>query len=55
VILLRLWKQNELITEQAVGHTLQHLLTLTEKLTARKKRLNQLEAGHHNSPPPKQA
>lgn len=53
--LLRLWKQNELTAEQAVGHVIQHLLTLTEKMTATEKRLNQLETGRHDSPPPKQA
>lgn len=53
--LLRLWKQNDLTTEQAMGHALQHILTLTEKVTALEKWVNQLETGRHDHPQPKQA
>lgn len=53
--LLRLWKQNELTAEQAVGYSIQHLMTLIERVTALEKRLNQLESTRHDSSKPTQA
>lgn len=53
--LLHLWKQNDLTAEQAVGHSIQHIVTLTERMAALEKRLNQLEAARRDSPHPKQA
>jgi len=54
--LLRLWKQNELTTEQAVGYTIQHLVALTEQIAALEKRLRHLEASpldsHHGTRKP---
>lgn len=44
--LLRLWRQNEATVEQAMGHALQHIDGLTERLTAVEKRLRHLEQAH---------
>ena len=41
--LLQQWIQGNLTTEQAVGHVLQNLLTLAQRLTELEKRLRQLE------------
>lgn len=41
--LLRKWAQGDLTTEQAVGHLLQHLLTLGNRQTELEKRLRVLE------------
>ena len=41
--LLQQWIQGNLTTEQAVGHVLQNLLTLAQRLTDLEKRLRQLE------------
>lgn len=41
--LLRLWRQNEATVEQAMGHALQHIAGLTERLTAVEKRLRHLD------------
>ena len=41
--LLRLWKQNEVTAEQAVGYTIQHIAALTERVSDLEKRLRQLE------------
>jgi len=43
VTLLQLWKQNKITTEQATGHTLQHIAALTERQTDLEKRFRQLE------------
>jgi hypothetical protein len=41
--LLRKWAQGDLTTEQAVGHILQHLLTLGDHQAEHEKRLRTLE------------
>ena len=41
--LLQQWAQGRLTTEQAVGHVLQNLLTVVQRLTDLEKRLRQLE------------
>ena len=41
--LLRLWKQNEVTAEQAVGHAIQHIATLTERVSELEKRRRQPE------------
>jgi hypothetical protein len=41
--LLRKWRKNELTTEQAIGHLLQHLTTFATRLTEIEKRLHNLE------------
>ncbi|MEZ4733155.1 MAG: hypothetical protein R3E79_39160 [Caldilineaceae bacterium] len=41
--LLRLWRHNEATVEQAMGHALQHIAGLTDRLTAVEKRLRHLE------------
>jgi hypothetical protein len=41
--LLQLWRQNEITTEQAMGYTLQHIATLTERQSELEKRCRQLE------------
>ena len=55
VTLLRLWRQNEITVEQALGHTLQQLAGLTDQLTAVEKRLHLLEQtrpAHTSALPP---
>jgi hypothetical protein len=49
ITLLQLWKQNEITTEQAMGYTLQHIATLTERQTELEKRFRRLE---QNNPEP---
>ena len=49
--LLRLWKQNEVTAEQAVGHTIQHIATLTEQIAALEKRIRHLETAPLDSHP----
>ena len=41
--LLQRWAKGELTVEQAVGHVLQHLLTLAQRLAEMERRLRQLE------------
>ena len=41
--LLQQWAQGNLTAEQAIGHLLQNLLTLAQRLTDLEKRLRQLE------------
>ncbi len=41
--LLQQWAQGKLTAEQAIGHVLQNLLTLAQRLTDLEKRLRQLE------------
>ena len=41
--LLRRWALNEITPEQTIGHLLQHLITVTQRLAEVEKRLRQLE------------
>ena len=41
--LLKYWQLGELTAEQAVGHLLQNLLAIAQRLTEAEKRLRQLE------------
>ena len=41
--LLRKWGRNELTTEQAIGHFLQHLIAFATRLSEIEKRLHALE------------
>ena len=41
--LLRLWSLGEVTPEQTIGHLVQHLVTITQRLTELEKRLRQLE------------
>lgn len=41
--LLSLWAQGKLLAEQAIGQIIQHLLTLSNRLTQVEKRLQALE------------
>lgn len=41
--LLRLWKQNEITAEQAIGYLMQHITALTERLTELEKRFRRLD------------
>ena len=41
--LLQKWARNELSLEQAVGHVLQHLLGIGQRMNEIEKRLRQLE------------
>ena len=51
--LLRLWKQNEVTAEQAVGYAIQHIAALTERVSDLEKRLRHQETprpeGSHKS------
>ncbi len=44
--LLHRWTQGNLTAEQAVGHVLQNLVPLLQRLTDLEKRLRQLEQPH---------
>jgi hypothetical protein len=46
--LLQRWAKGELTSEQAIGHLLQHLLGLSQRLSEVEKRLRQ-----HDEPPAK--
>ena len=41
--LLRLWSLGEVTPEQTIGHLVQHLVTLTQRLSELEKRLRQVE------------
>ena len=41
--LLQRWAKSELTVEQAIGHLLQHLLAVVQRLAEIEKRLHQLE------------
>ena len=41
--LLRLWVLNEVTPEQTIGHLLQHLVALTQRLADLEKQLHRLE------------
>ena len=41
--LLHQWSQGNMTAEQAIGHVLQNLLTVVQRLTDLEKRLRQLE------------
>ena len=41
--LLEMWEHRKLTVEQVIGHLLQHLAALGQRLTALEARLNQLE------------
>ena len=41
--LLRLWSLGEVTPEQTIGHLVQHLITITQRLTEVEKRLRQVE------------
>ena len=41
--LLRLWSLGEVTPEQTVGHLVQHLVAITQRLTELEKRLRQVE------------
>ena len=41
--LLRLWKQNEVTSEQAIGYAIQQIAALTERLADLEKRFRHLE------------
>ncbi len=45
------WKQGNLTAEQAVGHVLQNLLTVVQRLAELEKRLRQLEQPPLNPKP----
>ena len=41
--LLRLWALGEITPEQTIGHLVQHLVTVIQRLTELEKRLRQVE------------
>ena len=41
--LLRLWSQGEITPEQAIGHLVQNLVAVTQRLADLEKRLRQVE------------
>ena len=48
--LLRLWSLGEVTPEQTIGHLVQHLVTITQRLTDLEKRLRQVEQQHSTQP-----
>lgn len=50
--LLQMWRQATITVEQAMGYSLQHIATLSERQAALEKRLRLLEGGRpdHSAP-----
>lgn len=51
--LLQQWAQGNLTADQAVGHLIQNLVTLLQRLTDLEKRLRLLEQARPEAPKPK--